>query len=83
MSYTHPSTDNLGSLMKSAGDLYTLAMQNETTWAIVLPNVRHILASVLCGLDHLHSKYLQHCDLKGTDCSIARHYREREGEGGR
>ena len=51
--------------MKSAGDLCTLAMGNESTWEKVKCNVRHILASVLHGMEYLHSKFYQHCDLKG------------------
>ena len=51
--------------MKSAGDLCTLANGSETTWEKVKLNVRHILGSVLRGMDYLHSKFYQHCDLKG------------------
>ena len=52
--------------MKSAGDLCTLAKANEITWEKVKCNVRHILGSVLRGMDYLHSKFYQHCDLKGN-----------------
>ena len=57
--------------MKSAGDLCTLAMGSETTWEMVKCNVRHILARVLHGMEYLHSKFYQHCDLKGIILAIA------------
>ena len=49
-------------------DVSKLALcEDEVTWENILkPNIRHILASILRGTEYLHSKGLQHCDLKGV-----------------
>ena len=64
---------DLWSVLNTVGDLCTLAHQeNEATWVNALkPDIRHVLSSVLKGMAYLHSKRLQHCDLKGTMCIAA------------
>ena len=53
--------------MRVICDLYSLACsEDEETWQeIIVPNIQHILASVICGVAYLHNEGYQHCDLKG------------------
>ena len=57
--------------MNEVGDLYTLACrEDDSNWREVLvPNIQHILVCILHGVEYLHTKGYQHCDLKGT-CTV-------------
>ena len=54
--------------MKAVGDLHSLARSEglETWQNTVMPNVQHILGSVLRGVAFFHKEGYQHRDLKGN-----------------
>lgn len=60
-------TSDLSSVMRSVGDLCTLVRSESLDqWENVLkPNISHVVKNLVCGVNYLHQKGVQHCDLKG------------------
>lgn len=58
---------SLNKVLRSVGDLTSVWMSvDRKEWDnVVIPNVQHILRSIVLALVYLHERNVQHCDIKG------------------